>query len=138
MTDLWLELAPEPDTTPAEYNALLRELKQLLTRELGVSVAIRAANRTAPGPREDRARGDSIALVTMLLAIPSAALALHDLAARARLKDCLHRVLARARQCGSRASWRYAVDHIALPGDEPREAFDPDDLVDELVRARHD
>jgi hypothetical protein len=134
LIDLQLVLEPDPRADQAHGVELARELRELLRRELAAPVTIRSADRTVPDRHgEDVSRGDPVAIAALVLSIPGAALALHDLAARIKLKDCLHRVLVRAREHRARAIWRASADHVALPGEEERAL---DEIIDELVRSQ--
>jgi hypothetical protein len=134
MIDLQLVLEPDPDAGPVDGIALARELTELLRRELAAPVTIRSVARTVPDRRRDDVpRGDPVAVAALILSIPGAALAIHDLAARTKLKDCLHRVVVRARELRARAIWRSSADHVALPGEAERAL---EEVIDELVRTQ--
>jgi hypothetical protein len=144
MSDLELLLEAERVTDNTAWIALVRELRTLLRRELAVPVAIHSKPRT-DGEQQELTRSDPVAVAAMILSIPSAALALHDLAARTHLKDCLRRVLARARELRAQARWRSSADHIALPDrsaevsslpDENDESAQLDALLANLARAQ--
>lgn len=125
---LQLVLESYPHTAPMACT----ELAQLLRRELAVPLTVR---RVIPAALDGRGvpRGDPVAVVALILSIPSAVVATHDLASRLKLKDCLQRVVARARSRGARAVWRTAADTVDLPGEQDRTL---DEILDELSRAQ--
>lgn len=129
---LQLLLESYPHSDPTECSELARELAQLLCRELAVRPTVRAA-LPAASDRRGVPRGDPLAVVTLILSIPSAVVATLDLAGRLKLKDCLQRVVARARTRGARAVWRIAADTVALPREQDRML---DEILDELCRAQ--
>lgn len=129
---LQLVLESYPHTAPMACTELASELAQLLRRELAVPLTVR---RVIPAALDGRGvpRGDPVAVVALILSIPSAVVATHDLASRLKLKDCLQRVVARARSRGARAVWRTAADTVDLPGEQDRTL---DEILDELSRAQ--
>lgn len=139
MIDLQLVFVPGPHDDPTDRVELARELKELLCGDLSVPVTIRSAERTIRDQsRHDSVRGDAVAVAALILSIPGAALAIHDLAARTKLKDCLHRVLIRARERRAQAIWRSSADHVALPDISDQSERALDEVIDELVRDRTD
>ena len=134
MTHLQLLIAPELPVDPAAYVDLARELTQLLRREFTAPVTIRSERLAVPRDgASDVPRGDPVAVAALILSIPSAAVAIHDLAGRLELKHCLQRVVLRARACRARATWRIVADQIAIPGDRERTL---DEIIDELSRVQ--
>jgi hypothetical protein len=134
MIYLQLVLESDPHADQVSWVEIARELREILRRELLAPVTIGSADRTIADPHRDApTRGDAVAVAALVLSIPSAALALHDLAVRTKLKDCLHRVLDHARKCRARAVWRSSVDRVALPGAQDRSV---DEIIDELARTQ--
>jgi hypothetical protein len=134
MIYLQLVLEADPHDDQMQRADLARDLRELLRRELAAPVTIHSADRTTSDRhRRDISRGDPVAIAALILSIPSAALAIHDLAARTKLKDCLHRVLVWARERRAQATWRSSADHGAVPGEEARAL---DEIIDELVRTQ--